>query len=154
MTNHAGIEDRLADARSYLAMAQTLQESGTGPHGVVHNAQLCVEYCTKAVITCFQVPGLTHNPGPELYGVILDHEASLRASVGDEMIRRLRVLARDTEEIAPWHGRSTYSQPRSDGTYVSPRALCTEERAVWALQLAERSLATAETFAAAWQAAT
>lgn len=153
MTNHPGNELWLADARSYLEMARLLWDSGAGLHGVVHNAQLCVEYCTKSIIACFQVPGLIHNPGPELYDLIQDHVVAWQASLGEDMIRRLRLLARDSEEIAPWHGRSTYGQPQPDGTYVSPRVLCTEERARWALQLAERSLATAEAFAAAWRAA-
>lgn len=95
----------------------------------VHNAPLCVAYCAKTVIICFQVPALLHNPGPELYGLIQDHETTLQVHLGEEMVRRLRLLARDTEEIARWHGRSTYGQLQPDGPYVSPRALCTEERA-------------------------
>jgi hypothetical protein len=62
-------------------------------------------------------------------------------------------LAHNAEEIAAWHEWSTYGRRMPDGTFRLALELCTAERAAWAVDLAERSAATAEAFFAAWQAA-
>jgi len=150
MTNDIGAEHWLDDARRYVEIARHNRDQGFYEVGVQYG-QLCVENSAKAVIAFFDVPPHTHNPGPELYGVVNDHEAALRAAVGEELVRRLRILARDAEEIAAWYEWSTYGRRMPDGTFRLAQELCTEERAAWAVDLAERSAATAEAFVTAWR---
>lgn len=152
MTNDIGAEQYLQIVRRTLTIARQNRDQGLYEAGVQYG-QLCVENSAKLIIAFFDVPPHTHNPGPELYGIVNDHEATLRAAGGEELIRRLRILARDAEEIAAWHEWSTYGRRMPDGIFQLAQELCTEERAAWAVTLAERSAATAEAFMAAWRKA-
>lgn len=151
MTNNTQTWQSLEQAQYCLETAHETLNLQRYPT-VVLNAQLCAEHAAKAVIGCFEEAEWTHDPSRQLYAVINENQGDLTARLGEELVRRLRLLARDADELAPWHGWSTYGRRELDGTFVPPTTLCTPERANWALSLAERSFQAASDFHAAWLA--
>jgi len=113
-------------------------------------AQLCVEYSTKAVISCFARPAWEHDPGAQLLSLIQENDAVIRARFGNIMIQRLIQLAHDAADAAPWHVMSTYGRREHDGTRSWPTDLCTQANAQWLVELAERSFFSAREFITAW----
>jgi hypothetical protein len=114
--------------------------------------QNCTELSAKAIIALFAVPIFEHNPGSQLRGVVRDNQRAIRRRCGEEMLPRLEQLAVEADEIAPWHGWSTYGRHEPDCTHTSATRLCTPDRAAWAVELAERSFATVSDFMSGWQA--
>jgi len=150
MLNHKDASDWLREAESAVNSARSnlrLQDWIT----TAQRAQLCVEYSAKAVISCFARPAWEHNPGTQLLNLIQNNDADIRARFdGEIMIQRLIQLAQDAADAAPWHVLSTYGRREPDGTRSWPTDLCTQAKAQWLAELAERSFRTAKKFIYAW----
>jgi len=113
----------------------------------VQNAQLCVELSAKAVIAQFAEPLWRHDPSPQLRQLLDTHGEAIVRRCGEEMIASLRRLAEDAQEVAPWHGWSTYGREFEDKGWIAAVDLVTEAVASELLQRAQRSLRTAQSLA-------
>jgi len=102
---------------------------------VVHYAQLAIEKSAKAMISCFEAYGWTHDPSEQLKKLVG------KGFLGEEALK----IASYVKEAAPWHGRSTYGGLK-DGRWRSPSELCTEGEAVRLLQEAGESVEAAKRF--------
>jgi HEPN domain-containing protein len=140
----------LEDAETALEDARSDAQTGRF-RSAVQWSQNCAELSAKAIIALFAFPVFEHNPGSQLRGVVRDNQRAIRRRCGEEMLARLEQLAVDADEIAPWHGWSTYGRHEPDSTYTTATRLCTQERATWAVELAERSFATAVDFVRDWR---
>ena len=114
---------------------------------VVQNAQLCVELSAKAVIAQFAEPLWRHDPSPQLRRLLDTHREAIVRRCGEEMLASLRQLAEDTQEVAPWHGWSTYGRELEDKGWIAAVDLATEAVASDLIQRAQRSLLTAQSLA-------
>jgi HEPN domain-containing protein len=141
----------LEDAETALGEARFVFQ-GEQWVATVQRAQNCAELSAKAIIALFAVPIFEHNPGSQLRGVVRDNQRTIRQRCGEEILARLEQLAVDVDEIAPWHGWSTYGRREPDFTHTTATRLCTPERAAWAVEIAERSFATVSDFMQGWWA--
>jgi len=119
----------------------------------VQQAQLCVEYCARAVIHTYVEPSWGHNHARDIEEMLLRHGGEIRRSFGPETLRSLQQLAQDDAELAPWHTRAVYGFRDDNRVMHPPSEICTRGVAERGLVLAERSLPTAERFMEAWHAA-
>ena len=150
MLNHQDASDWLREAEEALVDAKAIMPLGRLVT-IAQRAQLCVEYSAKAVISCFARPAWEHNPGPQLMALIQENDVDLRARFAEEIvIQRLIQLAHDAADAAPWHLLSTYGRREPDGTRSWPTDLCTQAKAQWLVELAERSFLTAREFITTW----
>ncbi len=113
----------------------------------VQNAQLCIELSAKAVIAQFAEPLWRHDPSPQLRHLLDTHGEIIVKRCSKEMLASLRQLAEDTQEVAPWHGWSTYGRELEDKGWIAAVDLATEAVASDLLQRAQRSLLTAQSLA-------
>jgi HEPN domain-containing protein len=130
----------LKDAEACLSTAQTVFSLGDY-RAAVQNAQLCLELSAKAVIACFAEPVWRHDPSKQLIKLIEEHKGKL----GEELSERLRVLANDVHQAAPWHGWSVYGRLEPGG-WMPAVDLCTEETARDLLEKAIQAFQTASEF--------
>ena len=119
----------------------------------IQQAQICVEYCARAVIHSYGEPAWGHSDAEDLEKALLHHGSDLRRRFGRETLRALQQFAADDREMAPWHSRTVYGMRYQDGTFHPPSEMCTQAIAERALLLAERSLTAAQGFLDAWHAA-
>jgi HEPN domain-containing protein len=152
MTNHHEAYVQLRSAEAAWQLAQNNLSQGF-PHGAVQQAQLCAEHAAKAVIACFEATEHEHNPSPQLFGIVAENLTDITNRPGEETATRLRRLAIDAQNLAPWHIRATYGQDQPDLPRIAAADLISDADAQWALALAERSFATSRDFVQAWLAA-
>jgi len=107
----------------------------------VQNAQLCIELFAKAIIACFAETVWRHDPSEQLLKLLEEHEGE----IGEGLAAKLRTLAQDVQEAAPWDGWSVYGRMEPGG-WVPAVDLCTEERAGDLLERAEAAFQTASSF--------
>lgn len=150
MTATAENDRPLEDAETALQEARAALREGLWV-AAVQRSQNCVELSAKAVIAIFALPIAEHDPGLQLRGVVRDNQRTIRQQCGAEMLERLEQLAQDAGAIASWHAWSTYGRREPDGRHTSATRLCTPEQARWAVELAERSFATAGDFMRNWR---
>lgn len=140
MKNTLEAQRWLKDAQACLNTAQTTFPIGDY-RAAVQNAQLCIELSAKAVIACFAEPIWSHDPSKQLLKLIGEHKGRIEK----EWSERLRVLADDVREAAPWHGWSVYGRLESEG-WMPAVDLCTEETARDLLEKAIQAFQTASEF--------
>lgn len=112
----------------------------------MQNSQGCVELCAKAVISLFEEPDWTHNPGRQLKEILKIHEEA----IGENEVEKLSELAQDAGELAPWHGKVLYGEATEEGLLPAVE-LCTKESAEWALNKAKRAFHSATAFLTKWK---
>jgi HEPN domain-containing protein len=142
MKNYSEAEKKLEDAEDFLKLAKIAFESGLY-RGCIQNAQGCVELSAKAIISLFEEPKWTHDPSGQLISVV---ENFLSEIEGRE---RILEVAQASKELAPWHGKSVYGEFTND-SWLSAREIATEEKAKWALGLAERCFKIGQEFLKNW----
>lgn len=128
------LADATAGAQSYVSITAQCQQ--------------CVEYCARAVIHTVREPSWGHGHSRELEEILDAHARDLRTRFGREQLRRLRQLARDDWEMAPWRSRTMYGYSDENHVHHPPDEICTQQVAERSLELARRSLDTAERFLA------
>jgi len=139
----AEVERWMKDARGSLASAERAFQVGDF-RIATQQAQLCTELSAKAVIAHFAEPAWRHDPGKQLLALVDKCQRTQRL---DEQPRQNLVrLADDADEVAPWHGWSTYGREQ-DGVQVAAVDLCTHDVASDLLTRARRSLQAAILFA-------
>lgn len=146
MNNLEELNIWLKDAKDCLQRAERCLQVEDW-RGVVQNAQLCIEFSAKAIISYFAEPEWTHNPKNQLIAILKDREKELSEKLGQEIIQGLYRLAEDSGEVSPWHGRSTYGEER--GMRIAAVDLCTKEVAVKLIKMARHSIETATPFSQA-----
>jgi len=122
---------RLTLAEGYLERARKALASEDFSD-TVSEAQLCVENAAKAVVSCFRIPGWSHDPSAELREVLESNQLEIKKSLGSDFLRKLGWLAEASHLVAPEHGRASYGDFREEyrhGFYI-PRKM-PEER--WAM---------------------
>jgi HEPN domain-containing protein len=102
---------------------------------VIHYAQLAIEKSAKAIISCFEAYGWTHDPSEQLTKLVR------KGLLKEEELK----IATYVKKAAPWHGRSSYGGLKN-GVWRSPSELCTEVDATQLLQEAEESVEKAKAF--------
>ncbi len=116
---------------------------------VVQNGQLAVELSCKAVIACFGEPEWIHDPSDQLLEILSLHKSEIEMSIGEDKLEGLDQMAKDIRKVAPWHGWSVYGRKKGKG-WVAAVDLCTQDKAVWILDLAQRNFGIAEKFVEFW----
>jgi len=146
MNNVAEAERWLKDARAALASAErTFRDRDY--RVATQNAQLCIELSAKAVIAFFAEPAWRHDPGRQLRNLLAKFEGQITQRFDDGTRQNLARLAQDADEVAPWHGWSTYGRSEEDGVWIAAVDLCTQPVAEDLLERARRSMETATVFA-------
>jgi len=140
MLNSGEMARRLRDAEDCLRLARQAFQEGSY-RGSLQNSQVCVELSAKTVISVFEEPQWTHDPSGQLKKILETHADKINQPI----LKKLLQLADDAHVIAPWHGWTVYGMGRGPG-WKSALEACTQERAEWGLQLAERSFQTAKDF--------
>lgn len=138
----------LRDAEACLNGAQKSVEAEDF-RTTVQNGQLAVELSCKAVIASFSEPEWSHDPSDQLIEIMRVHREEIEKCFGKESIEKLKRVAEDVKEAAPWHGWSVYGRKRGRG-WVSAVDLCGREKATRMLELAERSFKAAKEFIEKW----
>jgi hypothetical protein len=105
----------------------------------VQNAQLCIELSAKAVIAYFAEPLWRHDPSAQLRSILTARAEAIAERGGQGLVQALHQLVADVEEVAPWHGWSTYGKESEDGTWIAAVDLCTREVAEDLLARAKRA---------------
>lgn len=139
---------RLELAKGYLERARkalALQDFA----GTMSEAQLSVENSAKAVVSCFQIPSWSHDPGEELLEVIADNRTRIIQLLGERFLKRLKDLAEKVHTIAPEHGRSTYGDLERR---IPPWEIYSEKDVAKGLEYAEDACKSANDFVKAWYA--
>jgi HEPN domain-containing protein len=149
MTNAEELSRWLKDAQACLNSARRDREAKDF-RATVQNSQLVVELSAKGVIACFGEPEWSHDPSRQLLNIVDANRKGIEKLLDSEMINELKRLAQDTKDTAPWHGRAVYGRKTRDGRWVSAVDVCTEDKALWALELAERSFKTVSEFIEKW----
>ncbi len=96
---------------------------------VIHYSQLAIEKSAKALISCFEAFGWTHDPSEQLKKLVK------KGLLPNGFLE----VASCAREAAPWHGRSTYGGLKN-GLWRSPSEFCTEEAAVELLDKASKAV--------------
>ena len=117
---------------------------------IIEQAQHVVELCSKVFIACFKEPEWSHSPKDQILSIIRENGDEISKTCGEEVINKLKMLASDVEEIAPWHGKTVYGEKIDDKTWLAAVDISTEKIANWATELAERSYKTIKEFISAW----
>ncbi|MEW6686043.1 MAG: HEPN domain-containing protein [Candidatus Edwardsbacteria bacterium] len=149
MTNSREYERWLKDAEACLNAMKRDRNAGDF-RATIEFAQHVVELCAKAVIACFAEPDWTHNPEEQILRILKENGEKIEKTFGNVMLQRLKTLAADVKEIAPWHGRAVYGQEIKPQVWISAVDACTKEKAEWASALAERSFKTVKNFTQKW----
>jgi HEPN domain-containing protein len=136
----------LRDAKDSLNLARRLLPEEEF-RGVCQNAQMTIEACAKAIISCFSAIEWTHNPSQQLLDVIEMNRSGIVQKFGEKMMEDLKILAEDVKIAAPWHGRSVYGDWQAR---IPAAELCTEDVAKDLSIRAERSFSTSQTFLKGW----
>jgi HEPN domain-containing protein len=110
----------------------------------VQNSQLCIELCCKAIIALFEEPKWVHNPSTQLLQILNNME------IDKNEFERLCILANKADEVANWHGWSTYGKEIQPGKWISATQLCTKEVADELYQIAKMSFNIAKNFLNKW----
>lgn len=137
------------DAKSCLEGAKDSLLSGKARFAI-HNAQLCIEQSTKAVIACFSEPMWEHDPKDQLEELLEEYEDEIVEMVGEEFLGKVKDLGKDSAEVAEWHGLSTYGKRIDEETWLAAVDVCTPEVAEEMVEKAERNFETASKFLRAW----
>lgn len=139
MRNLTEVSRRHRDAQACLTSAQ--QALALEDYRVaIQNAQLCIELSAKAVIAYFAEPLWRHDPSLQLRSILAAQADAMAERGGQNLLQALRQLAADAEEVAPWHGWSTYGKESEDGTWIAAVDLCTREVAEDLFARAKRAL--------------
>jgi len=139
----------LKDAQACLSSARRDKEAEDF-RATVRNSQLVVKLSAKGVIACFGEPEWSHDPSRQLLNIIDANRNPIEKLFGSGMIDELKRLAQDAKDIAPWHGRAVYGRKGRDGHWLPAIEVCTKDKALWAMELAERSFKTAKEFTEKW----
>ncbi len=110
----------------------------------IQNSQLCLELCCKTIIALFEEPKWTHKPGTQLLQLLNN------MGMDKEELEKLHFLANKANEVANWHGWSTYGKETQDGEWVSATELCTKEVADKLYQIADRGFNVTKNFLTKW----
>jgi len=137
---------RLTLAEGYLERARKALASEDFSD-TVSEAQLCVENAAKAVVSCFRIPGWSHDPSAELREVLESNQLEIKKSLGSDFLRKLGWLAEASHLVAPEHGRASYGDVQRR---IPPWLLYSEEDARRTMGYAEASFETAAKFVMAW----
>ena len=149
MTNSQESRNWLRDAEDSLNRAKKLFELNDF-RGTIQSSQMVVEGAVKAVIACFGVPEWDHDPSDQLREIIERYKEKLIEAAGEKGISMLELLAKDAEEIAPWHGKSVYGEILPTGEHISAIDICDKKTAKQMLEKAERSYEFASNFLKSW----
>ncbi len=145
MTNLSEIERWIKDARASLASAEkALQASDF--RVAVQNAQLCIELAAKSVIAFFAEPAWRHDPGKQLSRLLKEQVNQSTLRLDASMRQLLEQLAREADDVAPWHGWSMYGRSEEDDNWIPAIDLCTQPVAEDLVARARRSFDTANIF--------
>jgi HEPN domain-containing protein len=136
----------LRDAEDSLRIAKILLPEGEF-RGVCQNAQITIEACAKAVISCFSAVEWAHDPSLQLLGVIEMNKGVIVQRFGEGMLEDLKELAEDVRFAAPWHGRSVYGDWQAR---IPASEICKKEVAEELSSRAQRSFSTSNTFIKGW----
>lgn len=145
MQNNIELNYWLKDAGHFLERMRSLKKDDYS--GITQNAQMVIESCAKAIISCFAAIEWTHDPAEQLLGVIEVHKDKIVQRLGEKMLQNLKTFAEDVEIAAPWHGKSIYGDWERRIPAVE---LCTEEVARDLAARAEHSFTTAQKFFNGW----
>ena len=77
------------------------------------------------------------------------HKNEIEISISNDKLEDLDQMAKDVRKVASWHGSSVYGRKRGKG-WVAAVDLCTQDKAVWILDLAQRNFRIAEKFVEFW----
>ncbi len=153
MTNNHEWDRWLKDARAYLEDAEANLEIERW-RTVVINAQLCIELTAKAIISCFEETKWSHSPGKQLKEILDRHVQVFSERAGQEMASAIERLTTDADIVSVWHGKATYGEWDKDKKQRTPSIdLCTGDKARWLIEIARRSLTTADDFIKEWSEA-
>jgi len=139
MRNFTEVSRWQRDAQACLISAQRALTS-EDYRVAVQNAQLCVELSAKGVIAYFAEPLWRHDPSAQLRSILIAQVDVSAKRGGQDLLQALYQLAADAEEVAPWHGWSTYGRESGTGTWIAAVDLCTREVAEDLLIRARRGL--------------
>lgn len=134
----------LKDAKARLKTAEDVF-SRRDWSAAVQSAQLCIELSTKAVIAYFVEPIWRHDPGDQLVEIMEVRRKELIGKFGEDLLKGLEQMARDVNEVAPWHGWSTYGRKTIEG-WQAAVDVCDEEVAGQLLGKARKSFSIATKF--------
>lgn len=112
----------------------------------VQNSQLCIELCCKTIIAFFEEPKWTHNPTSQLLQILNN------LNLDKEELENLHFLANKADEVANWHGWSTYGREIQAGKWISATQLCTKEVAEELYQIAKTGFNITKKFLNKWYA--
>jgi HEPN domain-containing protein len=149
MTNREEMTRWLLDAEDALKTTKANYKEGL-IRTTVQNAQLCIEFSAKAIISCFEAPEWEHDPGKQLKRVLRKNEEIIGKKIGPDMIKRIDLLAQKASEVAVWHGWSTYGRREPNGSWLPGAKVCTKEIAEESMPPAELSFKTATDFCNEW----
>ena len=96
---------RLTLAEGYLERARKALASEDFSD-TVSEAQLCVENAAKAVVSCFRIPGWSHDPSAELREVLESNQLEIKKFM-------LRLPSRQRQSLL-WHGTLNKARNRLD----------------------------------------
>lgn len=142
MNNKIDSQNWAKDARSFIRRAGVCFNASDW-HGVVQNAQLCIEHTAKAIIAYFAEPEWTYNPALQLDRMISENAVSLEKK--GISISSLKKLVQYVEEAAPWHGLSSYGEEAQEG-HIPASELCTQEIAEKLFKNAQEAFKALENF--------
>jgi HEPN domain-containing protein len=153
MNNGSEMERWLKDAHASLASAEKAFQAGDY-RVATQNAQLCTELSAKAIIALFAEPAWRHDPGKQLQSLLEKHKPQITQQLDDQTRQNLARLAQDADEVAPWHGWSTfrlrsrqaYGRGEEDDVWIAAVDLCTQSVADDLLARARRSVETVAAF--------
>ena len=145
MNNGSEMERWLKDAHASLASAENAFQAGDY-RVATQNAQLCTELSAKAIIALFAEPAWRHDPGKQLQSLLEKHKQQITQQLDDQTRQNLARLAQDADEVAPWHGWSTYGRGEEDDVWIAAVDLCTQSVAYDLLARARRSVETVAAF--------
>src|SRR3990167_2740628 len=149
MTNKEEIERWLLDAEDTLKTAEADHKGGL-IRATVQNAQLCIEFSAKAIISCFETPEWEHDPGKQLKRINEKNREIIAKKIGPDIIKQIDLLAQKSSDVALWHGWSTYGRRECDGSWLPAAKVCTKDTAETMLPIAELSFKTANDFYNGW----
>lgn len=118
---------------------------------VIQFSQLCIEQSIKAIVSIFNEPLWSHEPGEQLKNIVKKHEVDLNKKFSKEFLDKVIKLSDISAEYFQWHTWSLYGKRDKEGNWLLPSLICTEEKSEEILKKSEYSLSVAKEFTGKWE---